>query len=121
MRLRLAPSLAGLLALLPLPALAHAMLVSASPRVGSTVPASPSDITLTFSEGVEAALSGVEVTDATGQKVRTGRATVAPGNPAVLVVKLPTRLAPGRYEVAWHVVSVDTHKTQGHFSFQVGP
>ncbi len=29
-------------------------------------------------------------------------------------------LAPGNYTVKWHVTSVDTHKTQGSFSFTVG-
>jgi CopC domain len=29
-------------------------------------------------------------------------------------------LAPGNYTVSWHVTSVDTHKTQGSFSFTVG-
>jgi len=29
-------------------------------------------------------------------------------------------LRSGRYSVNWHALSVDTHKTQGSFSFQVG-
>jgi copper resistance protein C len=29
-------------------------------------------------------------------------------------------LAPGAYSVTWHVLSVDTHTTQGSFSFRVG-
>jgi copper resistance protein C len=29
-------------------------------------------------------------------------------------------LAPGVYQVQWHVISVDTHRTQGNFSFTVG-
>ncbi|MFZ0396695.1 MAG: copper resistance protein CopC [Methyloceanibacter sp.] len=29
-------------------------------------------------------------------------------------------LRPGHYSVTWHALSVDTHKTQGSFSFQVG-
>jgi methionine-rich copper-binding protein CopC len=38
----------------------------------------------------------------------------------VLSVKLKT-LAPGDYSVEWHVTSVDTHKTEGHFTFTVRP
>ena len=38
---------------------------------------------------------------------------------AALVLPLP-RLAPGRYRVRWHVVSVDTHRTEGSFEFSVG-
>ena len=29
-------------------------------------------------------------------------------------------LPPGSYSVTWHVLSVDTHTTQGSFSFHVG-
>jgi methionine-rich copper-binding protein CopC len=27
---------------------------------------------------------------------------------------------PGSYRVQWHALSVDTHKTEGSFSFRVG-
>jgi hypothetical protein len=37
-----------------------------------------------------------------------------------LVLPLPP-LAPGRYRVRWHVVSVDTHRTEGEFGFEVTP
>jgi len=30
-------------------------------------------------------------------------------------------LAPGRYTVRWKVLSVDTHRTEGSFSFEVKP
>jgi methionine-rich copper-binding protein CopC len=30
-------------------------------------------------------------------------------------------LAPGTYKVFWKVLSVDTHRSQGSFSFSVGP
>jgi methionine-rich copper-binding protein CopC len=29
-------------------------------------------------------------------------------------------LAPGTYKVHWRVLSVDTHTTEGNFSFRVG-
>jgi copper resistance protein C len=103
------------------PAFAHAQLVEASPRVGNSVPSSPSEIRLTFTEGVEPRLSWIEVTEEGGRRVRTGSANTAAGNPAVLVVRLSAPLPAGTYRVTWHVVSVDTHRTQGSFSFQVGP
>jgi copper resistance protein C len=37
-----------------------------------------------------------------------------------LVIPLKT-LPPGTYQVEWHVTSVDTHKTEGHFVFSVKP
>jgi methionine-rich copper-binding protein CopC len=36
----------------------------------------------------------------------------------VLTVSVP-QLAPGRYRVKWRVLSVDTHVTEGDYSFDV--
>ena len=91
------------------------------PPAGGTVASSPSEIRLTFSEGVEPALSGIVLTDAAGKKVATGKPAADPKDKAELVVPLPQPLAPGTYKVAWHAVSVDTHKTEGTFSFTVKP
>lgn len=102
-------------------AMAHAVLVKAVPPVGGTVSASPSDIKITFSEGVEPRFSKVAVTSADGHSVETGAASVDPSNPAILIVPLKTALQPGSYKVMWHAVSVDTHATQGNFSFTVKP
>jgi methionine-rich copper-binding protein CopC len=93
---------------------AHAMLDHASPAVGSTVPVSPGQVTLYFTEQLEPKFSGAEVHSAGGGRVDHG-ASVS-GN----VVRLSVGgLAPGSYSVTWHVLSVDTHKTQGSFSFTV--
>ena len=35
-------------------------------------------------------------------------------------VSLPN-LPPGRYKVLWHALSVDTHTTEGSFTFEVVP
>ena len=53
-----------------------------------------------------------------GRTIATGQAIVDPGNDKQLVLTLPP-LAPGRYRVRWHVVSVDTHRTEGEYSFAV--
>jgi methionine-rich copper-binding protein CopC len=106
---------------LPPATMAHAVLVKAVPPVGGTVSASPSDIRITFSEGVELRFSKIAVTSADGRPVETGAASVDPTNPAILIVPLKTTLQPGSYKVNWHAVSVDTHATQGNFSFTVKP
>ncbi|MEA2835206.1 MAG: copper resistance protein [Methylobacteriaceae bacterium] len=96
---------------------AHAQLESANPRVGSTVSAAPSVLTLNFSEGVEPAFSTVQVTDAAGRRVDSGKPSVNGRQ-----VQVPLRsLAPGQYNVRWRVLSVDTHKTEGSFGFEVRP
>jgi methionine-rich copper-binding protein CopC len=99
---------------------AHAFLDKADPPVGGTVAAPPAAIRLIFTEAIEPAFSGVELLSTDGREVATGRATVDPANPTAFVLPLP-RLPPGRYKVHWHVVSVDTHATQGDYSFEIRP
>src|SRR6478609_7922886 len=93
---------------------AHAMLDHASPAVGSTVPVSPGQVTLYFTEQLEPKFSGAEVRSAGGGRVDHGNRVS--GN----VILSVGSLSPGSYSVIWHALSVDTHKTQGSFSFRVG-
>lgn len=101
------------------PASAHAFLDHASPTVGSSVPIAPAVVTLWFTQDLEPAFSGVTVTDQAGQRVDADNAQVPPGRPDQLQVGLRP-LPAGTYTVRWHVVSVDTHPTEGSFSFTVG-
>jgi methionine-rich copper-binding protein CopC len=97
-------------------AVAHAFLDHAEPKVGSTVWAAPREVSLSFTEKLEPAFCTVEVTDASGRRVDEGKPSID-GN--VMRVQLRT-LARGTYRVKWRVLSVDTHATEGAFSFQVG-
>ncbi|HBK91344.1 MAG TPA: hypothetical protein DDZ68_06710 [Parvularcula sp.] len=100
-------------------ALAHAMLVEASPRVGGSVAEAPGEISLTFTERVEPSLSEISLTGANGQAVEMSAARSG-ATPRGLVAEIRRPLAPGRYRVEWSVVSVDGHSTKGDFSFAVG-
>jgi len=95
---------------------AHASLDHASPAVGSAVRTAPREVVLWFTENLEPAFSRVTVQNAAGARVDRGNAR-ASGNQ--LRVSLGA-LAPGTYHVVWRVVSVDTHATQGDFTFRVG-
>jgi copper resistance protein C len=101
-------------------ALAHAFLNHAVPAVDGTVATSPKEIRLTFSEGVEPRFSGIELATSDGRAIATGPAIRDPGDDKQLVLPVP-QLAPGRYKVSWHVVSVDTHRTEGAYTFAVAP
>jgi methionine-rich copper-binding protein CopC len=97
-------------------AVAHALLDHAEPRVGNKVATPPREVTLWFTQKLEPAFSSVTVTNAAGQRVDTGKARVS-GN------QMSVSLRPGgtgTYHVTWRVLSVDTHTTDGSFSFQVG-
>ncbi|HBZ72805.1 MAG TPA: copper resistance protein CopC [Deltaproteobacteria bacterium] len=102
------------------PAGAHAFLDHAVPRVGSTVSAAPSELVLAFTQELEPAFSTVEVLNEQGAKVDKGDVQVDPHDGTLLRVSL-NPLAPGTYKVIWRVVSVDTHPTEGDFTFHVAP
>jgi copper resistance protein C len=99
---------------------AHAFLDTAEPGVGATVTAAPAAVTLSFTEGLEPRFSSITVADASGQRVDLGDAHLVQGDQTRFAVGLKP-LPPGRYKVEWRVTSVDTHKTNGNFSFTVAP
>ena len=98
-------------------AFAHAHLEKATPPVGGTV-APPSELRLEFSEGVEPKFSKVSLTGP-GGAATLGAATTEGSERAILVVPIAKPLTPGAYTVHWQAVSVDSHHTQGTFSFTV--
>jgi methionine-rich copper-binding protein CopC len=102
----------------PKGAAAHARLDHASPKVGSTTTAAPKQVVLTFTEKLEPTFSSIEVRDAKGTDVQAGKAR-AGADRTQLRVPLKA-LSPGTYTVIWKALSVDTHRTQGTFTFTVG-
>ena len=95
---------------------AHALLDHAEPRVGNKVASPPHAVILWFTQKLEPAFSGVTVTNAAGQRVDVGKPRVS-GNQ----MSVPLRAGGmGTYHVNWRVLSVDTHTTEGNFTFQVG-
>ncbi|MBW7984329.1 copper homeostasis periplasmic binding protein CopC [Enterobacillus tribolii] len=106
-------------ALLPVQqASAHAHLIEQAPVENSTVP-TPSQLQLTFSEGIEMNFSQIVLNDARGQIVPTSNPVVATQDKTHIVIPLTTTLSSGEYRVTWRVVSVDGHKTQGAYAFRV--
>jgi len=102
------------------PVFAHAHLDRANPAVGSTVTPAPKEVVLWFTNELEPAFSSIEVRDEKGAAVQAGKAVVDRSNRTRMSVPLKS-LSPGSYKVMWRVLSVDTHRTQGDFSFRVGP
>jgi hypothetical protein len=99
---------------------AHAFLDHASPRVGSEVSPAPAKLQLWFSQWLVQPFCRVTVTGPRGF-VGAGPVKPAPGDPRSLVVELRAPTPPGLYTVRWRVLSVDTHTTEGDFTFKVGP
>ena len=95
---------------------AHAFLDHAEPRVGNKLASPPHEVTLWFTQKLEPAFSSVTVTGPAGQRLDAGKPRVN-GN------EISVSLRPGgtgTYRVNWRVLSVDTHTTDGNFTFQVG-
>jgi copper resistance protein C len=111
---------AALLALLAQAAAAHAFLDHAAPRVGETVHGPPAEVKLWFTQDLEPAFSTLRVLDKDGKQVDRKDKEVDSSDHAVMRVSLPP-LAPGTYKVEWRALSVDTHVTEGDFSFTVAP
>jgi len=100
-------------------AMAHAHLKTETPAANVVVTTSPTELTLGFSEGVEPSFSKVEVNGPDNKPVKTGAFTLAEKDNTQVLIPLPTPLTSGKYQVSWHVVSVDGHKTQGQYIFTV--
>ena len=97
----------------------HAFLDHAVPSVGNAVATPPTQIRIWFTQELEPAFSTVEVRDAAGNRVDGGDAKVDAVDRTQMYASLKP-LPPGTYHVAWHALSVDTHTTEGTFSFSVG-
>jgi methionine-rich copper-binding protein CopC len=99
---------------------AHAFLERAAPAVGSTVHGSPSSVKLWFTQPLEPAFTTVRVLDQAGKQVDNGDKAVDAADGTLLRLSLP-QLPPGTYRVVWRALSVDTHVTEGAFTFDVAP
>ncbi|WFL65883.1 copper homeostasis periplasmic binding protein CopC [Pantoea sp. X85] len=100
-------------------AMAHAHLKTPVPADKAVVETSPQNLTLTFTEDVEAAFSGVDVLNAQHQPVAVGKAKLNDKQHDQLIVPINQPLPSGNYQVNWHVLSVDGHKTKGSYTFSV--
>ena len=98
---------------------AHAFLDHSDPRVGNTVK-SPRIVSLWFTQNLESAFSTIDVLNSSGASMNAGRALVDSRDRKLLRVAVKA-LPPGTYTVRWHVLSMDTHTTDGSFTFHVGP
>ena len=118
MKRTLFASLALALALHTGTAFAHAGLESATPAMDATVTA-PQALSLTFSEAVTLAFTGITLKAADGSEIATGDASLDAETGSTLTVPLTAPLLPGSYTVEWHALSEDGHKVNGSYAFTV--
>lgn len=107
----------GLLALALLPVLAHghAVLVGTEPGSNARLEASPERVELRFNEPVDPVF--IRVFDRSGEPLAAD-SPITDGTSARL--PLADELGDGGYLVSWRVVSADSHPVGGSFRFSVG-
>ncbi len=112
------PWVLGLALLLAVPpaALAHAILVEASPAAGSTVSGPDLEIRLRFNSRIDGPRSHLTLVPPGRQarKLALGKQAA----PEVLTARAGG-LAPGAYKLRWQVLAADGHITRGEVPFQV--
>jgi methionine-rich copper-binding protein CopC len=122
--MRFAPIVAAALLLAPVAAYAHPKLVSATPAANS-VTAPTARLQLIFSESLVAQFSSADLvmTEMPGMKMNApmkmpAKATLGTDG-KTLVVTLPKALPVGSYKLSYHVVSTDTHRVEGSYTFKI--
>ena len=103
--------------LLPLPAAAHAIIVSSDPAADAVVRPPSLPVMLRFNSRIDPERSRLTLLrpDGSSQPV-----PLAPDRrPDTLAAKLDG-LAPGRYRLRWQVLAIDGHITRGDIPFAVG-
>lgn len=110
--------LVGVLALGTGIASAHATVETSSPADGQSLPTSPEEISVTFSESVSTVSGGLRVLNADGKQVSTGESRVSDGR--TLVTDISETLPDGTYVATYRVLSADGHPVSGSLLFGVG-
>jgi copper transport protein len=109
-----------LVVLAPVLVLAHAIPRTTLPMANAVLDEAPREVTVRFSERVEAGASSLQVFDAQGMRVDDGEAVVVSGDPWLYRVMLRP-VGNGVYTVSWRVMSADDgHVTDGAYVFAVG-
>jgi len=96
---------------------AHSFPEQENPSAGATVAAPPAQVTIRYDAPIEKLFDSLQVLDAAGKDKAAGAPQVSDDGHELSVTIAP--LNPGEYTVKWRVVSIDTHHTEGSYSFTV--
>ena len=99
---------------------AHSFPEQETPSAGATLTDSPAQVSIKYDAPIEKLFASLQVVDAAGQNETVGQPEVSADGWKLSVPV--NKLQPGEYTVKWRVVCVDTHHTEGSYSFTVaGP
>jgi copper resistance protein C len=99
-------------------AFAHSFPEKETPSAGQTVTSSPPEVVIDFDAPIEKLFAKLVVTGADGKDLALGAPQISDDGKQ-LSVKVAA-LKPGDYTVKWAVVCIDTHHTEGSYTFTVG-
>ena len=114
-----APAILAAVGLIATPAQAHPKMTKSVPAANVTLNSAPTEIKIDFNEAIIVRFSGLNLRDSQNREIPTGKASLAPSDKTKVLVPIKQRLKAGIYHVAWHVVSVDTHRISGNYAFKV--
>lgn len=97
---------------------AHATLERSVPSANSVLEAAPMRIELDFDDAVDADLAAIELFDAEGDPLPLGPVIALADD--IVAAEVNAALADGLYAVRWRVTSLDGHRIDGAFAFQIG-
>ena len=101
----------------PMMASAHSFPEKETPSAGQKVASPPPEVVIDFDAPIEKLFAKLEVTGADGQNLAAGAPQVSDDG-RQLSIKVGA-LKPGDYTVKWAVVCIDTHHTEGSYTFSV--
>ena len=118
-RLWLGAALLVLGTLLPMQALAHTALTSASPASGAQLTSVPGELRLRFNERIEPSLARLALIDPSGAEVQLGELQNPSDSARVLITTIRGPLSAGTYTVRWQVAGADGHPVRGEYTFVI--
>jgi len=96
---------------------AHSFPESQTPSAGQKLASAPAEVTINFDAPIEKLFAKLEVTDADGRNEAAGAPQISDDG-RHMSVKVGS-LKPGDYTVKWAVVGIDTHHTEGSYTFSI--
>ncbi len=96
----------------------HPRLVKSTPAADSRSAEAPRQLSLTFNEPLDLALTRVTLQQGE-TAIRLDSLRLASGDDKTVLANLAGTLAPGRYTVRWQVTGDDGHPVRGTYNFEV--
>lgn len=96
---------------------AHSFPEQESPAAGETLATPPAQVAIKYDAPIEKLFDSLRVIDAAGHDKAASAPQVSDDGHELSVPV--TALSPGEYTVQWRVVCIDTHHTEGSYTFSV--